>query len=54
MCACRSLLRPGEVCAVGRVDMLEETRKVVEVFRRPRDGDPVEIEKNSRCSSVVW
>ena len=25
--------------------------KVVEVFRRLRDGDPVEIEKNFRCSS---
>ena len=25
--------------------------KVVDVFRRLRDGDPVEIEKNFRCSS---
>ena len=32
--------------------MVEE--KVVEVFRHHHDGDPVEIEKNSRCSSDIW
>ena len=33
-----------EYCRYGR-------SKVVEVFRRLHDGDPVEIEKNFRCSS---
>ena len=33
--------------------MVEE-KLVVAVFRRLCDGDPVKIEKNSRCSSDVW
>ena len=49
---CLSLIAEETFCTVGRVDMVEE--KVVEVFRRHHDGDPMEIEKNACCSSDVW
>ena len=39
----------GDVCAIGLGRYGRS--KVVEIFRRLRDGDPVEIEKNFRCSS---
>ena len=47
VCACRSLLRRRLRSWSDRYGR----SKVVEVFRRLRDGDPVEIEKNFRCSS---
>ena len=31
-----------------------EEQEVVVLFRRLPDDDPVEIEKNSRCSYDVW
>ena len=47
VCACRSLLRKRLHSWSGYYGR----SKVVEVFRRLRDGSPVEIEKNFRCSS---
>ena len=42
VCACRSLLRRRLRSWSGR----HGRSKVVEVLRRLRDGDPIEIEKN--------
>ena len=51
VCACRSLLRRRLRSWSGR----NGRSKVVEVFRRLRDGDAVEIEKNFRVAlPIIW